>query len=298
MSLLKKVIRKAKQTIFSSPATQNRHPTEGTIKIGNDSYKTKIVPGDTYGEALLNSGRFDEGMDFFHLTNYLLPQNATVLDIGAYIGMTVYCLNSTRKVKQVYAFEPTSPTVEICKENLEANNITMAVVNKLAVDSKDGEVKMNRIDGFMAGNMIITEDVVVTKNVETVKTTSIDNFVKKNTIKKVDYIKIDVEGHEIYAFEGMKKTLKTFQPYVYMEFNSAVLTLNRNLTPKDAFYAIKKYFNYIFWHKKDNTLELLDTSEKIRDFFNYNLFNGFVDNLVGCHTEAQVRKIKKYSKNV
>ena len=40
----------------------------------------------------------------------------------------------------------------------------------------------------------------------------LDDFIKKQKILKVDYIKMDIEGAEPEALEGAQKTIKTFQP--------------------------------------------------------------------------------------
>jgi FkbM family methyltransferase len=45
-----------------------------------------------------------------------------------------------------------------------------------------------------------------------VKAVSVDHFVRKNNIKKVDYIKLDIEGAEMKALEGAKNTLASHRP--------------------------------------------------------------------------------------
>ena len=46
----------------------------------------------------------------------------------------------------------------------------------------------------------------------TALTVSIDDFVKINNIKSIDFIKMDIEGAESFALEGAIETIKRFRP--------------------------------------------------------------------------------------
>jgi len=45
-----------------------------------------------------------------------------------------------------------------------------------------------------------------------VKVTTLDRFVEANKLPRVDFIKMDVEGHELKVLEGAHETIKTFKP--------------------------------------------------------------------------------------
>ena len=44
------------------------------------------------------------------------------------------------------------------------------------------------------------------------KTLSIDDFVERNKVSKVNFIKMDIEGAESYALKGAVNTIKKFKP--------------------------------------------------------------------------------------
>ena len=50
------------------------------------------------------------------------------------------------------------------------------------------------------------------KDYSTVETTTIDDFVKENGLKRVDFIKADIEGFERNMLKGAQETLKNFAP--------------------------------------------------------------------------------------
>ena len=69
----------------------------------------------------------------------------------------------------------------------------------------------------------------------------IDKFVKDHKIKNIDFIKIDVEGHEYEILEGAKNSIKKFKPIIQSEFNYITRLLSK-----------KNYKNYLEFAKKYN----------------------------------------------
>ncbi|MDC3401389.1 FkbM family methyltransferase, partial [Candidatus Pelagibacter ubique] len=68
-------------------------------------------------------------------------------------------------------------------------------------------------------------------------TSTVDNYVYKNNIKKVDYVKIDAEGAEYRILLGMKKTLTNKMiKYIHLEFGHAAMADKR---------YIKDYYDYL-----------------------------------------------------
>ena len=86
---------------------------------------------------------------------------------------------------------------------------------------------------------------------EKIQLTTIDNFIKEKNIKKVDVIKVDIEGEESNAIAGAINTIKTHKP---------VLLISIYHNPKD-FFEIKPLLEklvpeYKFIIKKINPFSL------------------------------------------
>jgi hypothetical protein len=54
--------------------------------------------------------------------------------------------------------------------------------------------------------------VIKEKSVSSISVTSLDSFVEKEKIPKVDFIKLDIEGAERNALNGMEMTIRQFKP--------------------------------------------------------------------------------------
>jgi FkbM family methyltransferase len=130
------------------------------------------------------------------------------LDIGSHFGYyAVYCAPG---VRQVYAFEPSSSNVPSLRQNARlASNIRVV---DAAVSSQDGEA-----DFFSGGGSSVGSLNHVGGTVSKVPVTTIDSFVKSHPEVDIGLIKIDIEGHDFEALQGMHATVARFQPLILTE---------------------------------------------------------------------------------
>jgi FkbM family methyltransferase len=141
---------------------------------------------------------------FFHK---LKKRYKTVFDLGAYIGDTVYFADKFLKPEVIYAFEPDILNWKILKENIRLNNLENKVkIISFATFSKNGYLYFNQSE---AGSNLTDSN---NKNLIKVKTVTLDSFVNQEKIKKVDLIKMDIEGAEFDTLKGAVKTLKRDKP--------------------------------------------------------------------------------------
>lgn len=114
-----------------------------------------------------------------------------VMDIGANIGIVTQYMREYSK--KVYAIEPSSESFEALKKNKEYNKWDNVELFKVAIADKDGEMTLNTLaSNRTCYSLAIDYD----QGGEKVKTMAMDTFFKENKIKKVDFIKMDVEGAE------------------------------------------------------------------------------------------------------
>ena len=64
---------------------------------------------------------------------------------------------------------------------------------------------------------------------EKIRLKTIDKFVKKNKIKKIDFIKIDTEGSEYFILKGGLKTIEKFKPIIQFEYNFITKKLGKKI---------------------------------------------------------------------
>jgi len=130
--------------------------------------------------------------------------------LGAYFGDTAYLINLLKNQKKIYAFEPYPDNLKILQENIKLNNLQKKVISvPLASGIKNAYFYLTKA---AAGSSISKNKNNKSKYQVKVKVITIDDFVKKEKIKKVDFIKMDIEGAEFDTLKGAVKTLKKDKP--------------------------------------------------------------------------------------
>ena len=152
-------------------------------------------------EAVVSTGTY-EPETVESLTKLLQPGD-TFVDLGANIG--IFTLLAARKVGttgRVFAFEPTPATVALLRRNLAVNSLeARTTVVEQAVSRKPGRARFSLHEAAQGNAITVAGDTAV--EYLDVDVTSLDAYFEALGWPKVDVIKMDVEGQEVPALEGM-----------------------------------------------------------------------------------------------
>lgn len=178
-----------------------------------------LAYGDGMGLMLFFKRPYEENEREF--VYKFLKNGMTFFDVGANQG--IYTLLAGKQVGtngRVFSFEPVPSQLKKLKRNLKINRIYNTITESLAVGAENGKANMYVcLDGDEALSSLRkpTEDVKSKKSVIQVPVITIDEYVKKNKISNIDFVKIDVEGGELNVLKGMVETLKTIRPIFMCE---------------------------------------------------------------------------------
>ncbi len=151
----------------------------------------------------------------------LAEKSNTIIDIGANTGLYSLLANLVNPQSQIFAFEPIKRNVEKLKINCALNQFHNIAIIDAAISNTDGHTNIYQpktdVSTISTLNKHIAEERHVEANVEDVETIRLDTFIKKNDFKRIDLIKIDVEGYEVPVFEGMGEYIKSMKPTILAE---------------------------------------------------------------------------------
>lgn len=255
------------------------------VSIFNKTYVIQGKDGDQYFNDIPSDTPFYES--YFPFLYQIVEDDSVCLDIGANIGLISLAISQLNPKSKVYSFEPTPEIFNLLKSNIEANSIKNIVPSQLALSDKKQKLNFINVNNYSAGNFSLNPEFsgkrkeVFGEYIQ-VQADTLDSWMEKNKLKKLDFIKLDVEGSELQVLKGAKKTLQKYRPYVAMEFNSYCYILFQNKTPMDALDEIMTYFDEVYkLNKNDSTLQRIPNTPKAKnEFIDSSLRNGFVDDFI------------------
>ena len=147
--------------------------------------------------------------------NKYVREGMTVLDIGANIGC--HTLRFAKLVGgggKVIAFEPMSWAYSKLKHNIELNDFNNIVIEKIALSSVNQRAQNIY---FRSSWTIDPGSSSNAKKKEDINFITLDEYVRRNKINRIDFIKLDVDGYEYKIIQGARDTLKRDKPLIIIE---------------------------------------------------------------------------------
>jgi len=176
------------------------------------------------------------------LVERLVKPGQVVLDVGANIGYYTTILSRLVGPRgKVIAFEPTRCFGEVLERNLEENRVANVEVRAVGLSDHPGEA---RIDiGPSSATLHSPEGFDEVVGHETIRLTTLVEFVAEARLERIDFIKIDVDGGEPRFFAGAWPVLDRFGPTILVEV-SHLHYLHAGCTAWD-FYASVRAHGYL-----------------------------------------------------
>jgi len=194
---------------------------QGLRVVFQDGLRMVFKPSDTRSvpSVTVNHGSYEAAESRALLA--LAADARVVLDIGANAGFVALRLARALQHSDavVHAFEPVPSTyAELC-ENLALNTTRARVVpHQLALGERAGKVPffVPAFHGSVAASArpLFAED----QNREVaVEMSTLDDFAAQQHLERIDLLKCDVEGAELFVLRGGLETLERTRPVLMLE---------------------------------------------------------------------------------
>lgn len=179
------------------------------------------------------------------------------------------------------AFEPTPTTYDYLKKNIKINNISNIIASNSGLSSseksqsfllspnpEENSITDCNSKSLKSGSKIIN-----------IKTVTIDKFCQNNNLKRIDLIKLDIEGQELEAIKGAQEILlKNKNIKIIFELNIAYQEKGIEFASQIFaelkrlnFYNFQALLNPIIFIKDLNNLKDVELLKKITRRHNVNI---------------------------
>jgi FkbM family methyltransferase len=209
---------------------------ECTIGIPGENAFSIVVDQDALDDITMDliKGRHSVP-PHYRMLPHLAPAGGTVLDLGAHLG--TFALMAAVSGYQVIAVEASPHNAALLEESKRRNGFESLRVVNAAAEDKAGTVRF--IDDGPVGKVVMASDG--REATIPVPAVAIDALIAEMGLHNVDLIKMDIEGSEVAALQGMSGLLSgPNAPPLIFESNAHTLRL-RGQAPGDLVRLLAQY---------------------------------------------------------
>ncbi|HRP59265.1 MAG TPA: FkbM family methyltransferase [Vicingus sp.] len=204
----------------------------------------------------------------------------TIFDVGANVGQYQFMLTENLTVaNNIYSFEPANDSFSILNREKKNNvkNFQFGFGNELQKvtlykDKNKSQLasiyKKTENDYYQLKPMDIEE---------TIHLRTIDDFCEEEKISKIDFLKLDIEGHEFFALKGAERMLNQNKiNFIQFEFGPANIDSRTFL--RDFYNLLSSQF-YLYRLTKSTIIPLRSYNETDEIFLpsNYIAINKIIN---------------------
>lgn len=200
---------------------KNTVVSTGWLTLRRNGFLWHLNADSHLSQEIIKHGVF-EPKTTQHIETLLKP-GMKVLDVGANIGY--FSLIMARCVGQngvVWAYEPTQYYRKQLQWHLDNNSIQNVHLMPYGLSNQSVETTIYLGNSSATMHWFSTE---TSHSQETISLKTFDQSIKENQIQDIEFIKIDVDGHELSFLEGAKDFFTKSKPIIMMEFSQANLDI-------------------------------------------------------------------------
>lgn len=166
---------------------------------------------DSYiGRAVELYGEYSEAeVDVFR--GFVRPEDVCI-DGGALFGEHTLALAGLCPAGHVIAFEPQRIPFQILCGNCQLNSLDNVDCERAALGAVEGRTRVEPLSPYSDCPWGLTK---LSSHGDSVPMRTIDSL----NLRRLDFVKLDLEGAEADAIMGAKETLLRCRPILYVEFN-------------------------------------------------------------------------------
>lgn len=175
---------------------------ERIIKINfNNGSLATIDLSDPEPRNIFIKGEFEP--HFFQIANALIPETGIFFDLGANVGFCSFGLVSSRPKARFHLFEANPQMINLLNQSIDLHKIHSFSLKQCCLSDKEGNTRFHLSVKQSGQSHVATscEQGIDVPNL------LLDSYCEDHGIQLINFAKIDLEGQEVPALMGWKKSL-------------------------------------------------------------------------------------------
>jgi FkbM family methyltransferase len=196
--------------------------------IQMDGFEMYVMPNDCIGSVIVKYRNWEP--DVTCVVRNKLRSGDVFLDLGANVGyFSLLASSLVGPAGRVIAFEPNPQNQQLIYESKLLNNCANLTVYPYAVSNRSEILRFTTV-GSNGG--VVTDRIAGQRYDLLVQSVVLDEFLPQHT--RINFVKMDIEGHEPAALRGMEGLLRRHRPKLITEYHPLVMRAN-NVEPPEEF---------------------------------------------------------------
>ncbi len=193
-------------------------------------YHIYVRPSDYFiGGAIARERKYEQGVT--RQIEKMLAPGAVFVDVGANIGFfTLLGAALVGPEGRVFAFEPNPDNCALLQRSLEHNQFSQVQLfqNALAEAAQTFRFSCSAIDS----NGRLLHESETSEKLTTIEVQAVTLDEVLPPLPRLDLIKMDIEGAEPRAWQGMSKTIARYRPALILEFSPTAIRKTSQTSPE------------------------------------------------------------------
>ncbi len=233
----------------------------------------------------MNIGNQVRENHFFALAaKHMTANPGDAVDIGANIGLTAALFSRARPGDALYAIEPSPTAFADLKRNSNLNGLDNVQCFQMGLGLSPGRLLLsedptNSSAAHLSQPASPDDDITQVVQVET-----LDAFCASHDLRP-QFLKLDVEGHELNVLRGGLITIATDRPILFIEMNTFTTLAYGRQSPLDVIGFLQRHFQQLLWLDGGKLRELSTDTDLIGFLHHHIAHNAGVDDLL-CLPDA------------
>jgi FkbM family methyltransferase len=150
------------------------------------------------------------------LVSRILREGMTVVDVGANVGLyTALAMHRIKGRGRILAFEPHPESYQFLTQTVAANLALLPANERpkidmldLAASASEGEARLFSNAANKGDNRLYFFNLAQENGALPIRATTIDTALRDLKITSIDFLKLDVQGHEFEVIQGARDILR------------------------------------------------------------------------------------------
>lgn len=199
---------------LESQEFRKNHAFRARARVESADFVIYVDPNDaSTGNSIFQFKTYEPHVTAI-ITSLLKPEHV-FLDIGCNVGWFILLAASIARKGKVIGLEPNHNNLQLLYQSIYENRFDNITIFPYAATDRSALLQLS---GHAGSGFVHSVDG---SDVDYVQGFAIDELLKDES--RIDLVKVDIEGHEPVALQGMRKTLHKYRPIVISEFHPKLI---------------------------------------------------------------------------